>query len=957
MKKTLFSVCLLLFIVSALYLPDSLAQDYAQWRLPEGAKVRLGKGKINEVQLSPDGTRLAVATSIGIWLYDAHSGEALDLLNPMKEVLSISFNPDGAMLAGGSRNGTIHLWDTTTGKEIKTLIGHNGRIVSVAFNPDGRTLASGSWDDTIRLWDTATGKHIKTFLCGGIPFALVFNPDGTTLAGVMNDPPTVWWDPPPPIDPPIDDPEPEPAPGAPSLFPFPVDPGNFICLWDVATDHIRLTTSKGIYSLAFSKLTTSKGIYSLAFSPDGATLAGGTWNGIIHLWDASTGKEIKTLKGHTDAVMSLAFSPHGTILVSGSQDNTIRLWDATTEEYIKILRHTNGVRSLAFSPNGLTFVSGGWDKTIHLWDAATGKYIRSFKGHTEGINGLMFSLDGATLFSMSHDKTIRLWKTTTGEHRKTLIGYMEDLQSLAFGPDGIMLATGENYSFDKEYSIYLWNTATGEHIKTFTGYEARAESLAFSPDRTILANGGYRTINLWNVATGEHIKTLRGPNKANNERLYDHGEEVSNLTFSPDGTILASSNYNDTIKLWNVATGEYIRGLTGHAGGLGGAVSSLAFHPDGTLLASGGYYSSYPNKYMDIHLWDVATGEHIKKFTKHIGIVYSLVFSPDGTILASGGSTNIHLWDVATGERIGMLEEHEGLVHSLAFSQDGTTLAGGYASIREGVSITGSLWNVATGEHIRMLTTIHKLDGQYGHRCYRVSFNTDGATLASAGRNSEGIVLLWDLDAAPLLPGEIPEDVNDDGVLNIQDLVLVAANFGQTGLNAADVNGDGIVDIGDLVKVAGMIAATAAAPPMNSPALATLTTADVQQWLSQTEQLDIIDPVSQRGIRFLEQLLTALTPKETALLPNYPNPFNPETWIPYQLAEPAKVTLTIYAVDGTVTRTLELGHQPIGVYHDRHRAARWDGKNERGEAVASGVYFYTLTAGEFKATRKMIVQK
>ena len=136
-----------------------------------------------------------------------------------------------------------------------------------------------------------------------------------------------------------------------------------------------------------------------------------------------------------------------------------------------------------------------------------------------------------------------------------------------------------------------------------------------------------------------------------------------------------------------------------------------------------------------------------------------------------------------------------------------------------------------------------------------------------------------------------------------------------------------------------------------------LTAADVQQWLFQAQQLNLTDPVSQRGIRFLEQLVMALTPKETALLPNYPNPFNPETWIPYQLAEAAEVTLTLYAVDGTVVRTLELGHQPVGVYEDRHRAARWDGTNELGESVASGVYFYALTAGEFKATRKMLIRE
>ena len=117
------------------------------------------------------------------------------------------------------------------------------------------------------------------------------------------------------------------------------------------------------------------------------------------------------------------------------------------------------------------------------------------------------------------------------------------------------------------------------------------------------------------------------------------------------------------------------------------------------------------------------------------------------------------------------------------------------------------------------------------------------------------------------------------------------------------------------------------------------------------------DVASQRGILILEQLLAALTPKETVLLPNYPNPFNPETWIPYQLAAPANVTITIYAVNGQLVRTLELGHQAVGVYESQSRAAYWDGKNEVGEPVASGVYFYTFTAGDFIATRKMLILK
>ena len=201
------------------------------------------------------------------------------------------------------------------------------------------------------------------------------------------------------------------------------------------------------------------------------------------------------------------------------------------------------------------------------------------------------------------------------------------------------------------------------------------------------------------------------------------------------------------------------------------------------------------------------------------------------------------------------------------------------------------------------------------------------------------------------------EDVNSDGIVNIQDLVLVASNLGKTGQNAADVNGDGVVNIQDLVLVAGALGSSAAAPSLNSESLSTLTAADVKQWLSQARQLNLTDATSQRGILFLEQLLVALTPKETALLHNFPNPFNPETWIPYDLAKDAEVTLHIYAVNGTLVRTLALGHQVVGMYQNRSRAAHWDGRNEFGEPVASGVYFYTLTAGDFSATRKMLIRK
>ncbi|MXZ01280.1 T9SS type A sorting domain-containing protein, partial [Candidatus Poribacteria bacterium] len=204
---------------------------------------------------------------------------------------------------------------------------------------------------------------------------------------------------------------------------------------------------------------------------------------------------------------------------------------------------------------------------------------------------------------------------------------------------------------------------------------------------------------------------------------------------------------------------------------------------------------------------------------------------------------------------------------------------------------------------------------------------------------------------------KLNEDVNNDGIVNIQDLVLVASSLGQTGTNVADVDENGVVDIRDLVKAASALGSTAAAPILHQQPLETLTAADVQKWLFQAQSLDLADTKTQRGIRFLEQLLAALMPKETVLLPNYPNPFNPETWIPYQLAEPAHVMITIYAINGKAVQRLELGYQAAGIYQSRRHAAYWDGRNEQGEHVASGIYFYTLTAGYFSATRKLLIRK
>ena len=205
-------------------------------------------------------------------------------------------------------------------------------------------------------------------------------------------------------------------------------------------------------------------------------------------------------------------------------------------------------------------------------------------------------------------------------------------------------------------------------------------------------------------------------------------------------------------------------------------------------------------------------------------------------------------------------------------------------------------------------------------------------------------------------------DVNKDGVINILDLILVGQDLSKANPTNArtDVNGDRSVNILDIISVAGHLgelSGVAAAPSVLARRSTGLDPTIIQTWIAQAQLENDGSLVFQQGIANLQQLLTLLRPKETALLANYPNPFNPETWIPYQLAHASDVQIGIYAINGTLVRTLNLGHQPAGIYQQRTRAAYWDGRNQLGEPVASGVYFYTLTAGDFTATRKMLIKK
>ena len=819
----------------------TFAQDYMKWDLPEGAKLRIGKGSVSNIRFSPDGNRLTVGSSIGFWIYDAHTGDELDLISVNQNNV-IGVSQDAKFYVEKSPDRTVNVRNLGDRSVITTLEGDNSDIYYVRFNLEKNILASDIGTE-IRVWDLSTGE-LKTSI----------------------DLETEW-------------------------------------------------------------------IYEVVLSPDGTKLASISKDSddrVFQLWDVATGSHITTLSRFAFNIRDLVFTPDSNSIISGSE-NSIQFWDIAAGKSGKrtLNFRTHNFNSISVSPDGKTVATGGFGGFggLYLWDLSTGTLKTELSGHLLGVSSIAFSPDSKTIATGGYGE-LNLWDVESGARRLAIADHSMSVNDISFSPDNTTLAIGHWYKID------LRDVVTGQQKTSFYGSNFTYNFyLDYSPDGTILASSLYDGISLWDVKVGVPITVVRGYGFG----IRGERSGYSSVAFSPDGRLLAAANGHATIHLWY--GGRTQKGsLIGHSN----SVTSIAFDNCGRYLASGSYDNT-------VRLWDVVDDTNLATFEGHLDTVICVDMGPDAQHIASGSKDkSIIIWDVQNGNQKHTLTGHTDEVYSVAFSLDGQILVSGGG--RDDPTVR--LWNVNTGEEIATLT---------GHSRgnIKIDFSPDGGTFVSGG--ADGTAILWDLASFIGIEDFITyrnEDVNRDGIVTIEDLILVATQFGESGEgNSADVNADGVIDVADILLVAAALASDNGAPSRFSSFLEPLSASDVQQWIKNAYQMNSNLPVYRRGITALENILTLLIPKKTGLLPNYPNPFNPETWIPYQLAKDAEVKIHIHSSNGQLIKTLQLGHKMAGLYNKPIRAAHWDGKNEIGEPVASGIYYYTLSVGSITDTRRMVIRK
>ncbi len=918
-------------------------------------------------------------------------------------VYSVAFSPDGKLLATGSNDNTAKVWEMPSGVLLATLK-HGSSVRSVAFSPDGKLLVTGSDDNTAKVWEMPAGRLIAILKHDDDVNSVAFSPDGTLLATGTRLAAKVWEMPSGVLMATLkhDDWVGSVAFSPDGKLLATGSDDNTAKVWEMPSGVLMATL----------KHDPIVGFVSVAFSPDGKLLATGSADKTAKVWEMPSGRLIATLK-HDNYVNSVTFSPDGKLLATGSYDNTAKVWEMPSGVLMATLKHDGDVRSVAFSPDGtlLATRSNLWNSNLQkytiseakVWEMPSGVLIATLK-HGDGVSSVAFSPDG-TLLATGSGGSSRVWASNTADipiltQPSDGSKFVNALPELKWGRVPDVWLYQVQVSKDKNFSQMAVEAFTGaESLQSNMGQMGRG--IFFWRVRLVGWTFGNWS-EVWTFNIDLPVVLTKISNQAGLDITVDIViEEVKNLSgfqlnlgFDPsvletvgvtEGSFLKSDGSGTFWKPPEIDNvGGQIRNITGAriaatgVEGLG-VLASVQFKAKKTgtsrLTLSSVQLSDVQNNAIPLVTAsgsvEIGATSILKPVTK---VDKSIVVE-----VVAGNVFNLHAFSFDLAYDAKLLEVMDVSEGDL-LKRDGhqTTFGAPKVDASNGI-ITGITAERVKKEGVNASGVLARIEFKIWEGG-APKFSIRNSNLRDPNGN---VVLATPQDASVTVVASPEWDVNKDYVVNILDLVIIGSNFGKTISGKPrpnpDVKPDGVVNIFDIIPVATHFGESYSAVPQPPAAPFALRLGENRNYRGQetaltTAQRAILQslyeklkayPDTDPSVVVVKRLLAALLsiksepalPEVTRLAQNYPNPFNPETWIPYQLAHDAEVQITIYDLKGSVVRRLDLGHQKAGYYANRDSAAYWDGRNEAGERVSSGVYFYTFTAGAFTETRRLIVLK
>lgn len=545
-------------------------------------------------------------------------------LKYMEPIHCLDISPDGDWIISASKDGSLRLWESRTGKEKKHFVGHENAVRNCVFDRKGLLIVSASDDKTLKVWDVETGKEKMTLKGHEQPVrGCDFSPHSDRVVSASEDGTVRLWD----------------LVSGKEIGSFPGIKGRFLsCKFSPYGEYVIACSSEDaiyLYEVS-SRLERSKlighsnEVNSAVFSQDGHQILSAGQDGLLILWDIKSGKAIQKFKSdrHQYPVFSCAFSPSGKQMISTSSDWQGWMWEINQERPLfPLLGHQQAVTACKYFPGKNkknTLATASMDGHIKIWDGEDGREILKFNGHTQAVRGCAFSPDGKSIASTSSDGTIRIWDVSTGREIICLTGHKLAARRCAFSPDNRTLITSS-----PDCSLKLWDISTGLEKRTMLGHSRVVWGCDFSPDGKLVSSSSEdNTIKLWDAMTGENVMTLLG-----------HSSFVFDCAFSLDSKWLVSASNDCTLRIWDARTGQCVKTLLGHKN----AIWSCRFSNNGKFIVSGSSDHT-------VRLWDVENDCEVFILNEHKKMVWHCVFlAGDQFFVSIADDFTLKVWETDSG--------------------------------------------------------------------------------------------------------------------------------------------------------------------------------------------------------------------------------------------------------------------------------------------------------------------